>query len=128
MLGEPVRVFDRELGLANPGLRAGMFHTRGASPGSRGLDSPGLPRLSAVSRTAGSMKSGRQIQLTVLVSFTATCTGRYPAAAPLCRTTSSKNHDETITASTPADPASASLSTLASSSRNARLTADAVTP
>ena len=64
-----------------------------------------------------------------MVSFTATSTRRYAAAsAVLCRTTSSKNHDEAMTASTPGELARAAFSGPASSSRNARLTAAAVTP
>jgi hypothetical protein len=43
---------------------------------------------------------GRQIQPMAVVSSTATSIGRYPAAVVQCRTTSSRNHDEAITAST----------------------------
>ena len=100
--------------------------TSGCMPGTAAT----AGRRSSITRPAGSMWSGRQIQPIVVVSFTATSTGRYAIAAPtmLCRTTSSKNHDEAITASTPGELARAAFSAVASSSRNAKLTAAAVTP
>lgn len=69
-----------------------------------------------------------RIHPTVDVSFAVIRTGRYVAFVKLCRTTSSKNHEDTISAAAEGVHLSACLSSSESRSLNATLTAVATTP